>query len=140
MSDFINPSDQEIEALLNSVKNIAVVGLSPKPSRPSYEVAKLMQDYGYRIIPVRPATEEVLGEKAYPDLASVESSIDLVNVFLNPSRLDALVDACIELNMPAIWLQEGVVNESAAQRAVDAGIQVIMDRCIYKEYDRLIGR
>jgi len=98
-----------------------------------------MQGFGYCIIPVRPATDEILGEKVYSDLASVDKPIDLVNVFLNPSRVDALVDSCIELKLPTIWLQEGVVNESAALRAQQAGIQVIMDRCIYKDYIRLMG-
>ena len=139
MTTFKNPSDAQIKQLLQDIQHIAVVGLSPKPDRPSHEVAKILQDFGYQIIPVRPATDEVLGEQAYPDLASVDKEIDLVDVFLNPSRLDALVDACIECKLPAIWLQEGVVNEAAALRAQEAGILVIMDRCIYKEHDRLIG-
>jgi predicted CoA-binding protein len=139
MPNFQNPSDAEIKQLLQTIKHIAVVGLSPKPNRPSHEVAKALQGFGYHIIPVRPATEAVLGETAYPDLASVDSQIDLVDVFLNPSRLDALVDACIECRVPAIWLQEGVVNEAAAQRAQQAGILVIMDRCIYKDHHRLLG-
>ena len=140
MNTFQNPSDDELKLLLQSIKTIAVVGLSPKPDRPSYEVAKLMQDYGYKIIPVRPATDEILGEKVYRDLASVDRQIDLVNVFLNPSRLDALVDACIGNRAPAIWLQEGVVNEAAALRAQQAGIKVVMDRCVYKDYERLLGK
>ncbi|MDH5445131.1 MAG: CoA-binding protein [Gammaproteobacteria bacterium] len=139
MTTFQNPSDHDIQQLLQNIKNIAVVGLSPKPDRPSHEVAALMQGFGYCIIPVRPATDEILGEKVYSDLASVDKPIDLVNVFLNPSRVDALVDSCIELKLPTIWLQEGVVNESAALRAQQAGIQVIMDRCIYKDYIRLMG-
>jgi len=140
MPDFQNPPDEEIKQLLQNIKHIAVVGLSPKPNRPSYEVAKLMQAYGYHIIPVRPATDEVLGERAYPDLSRVDKPVDLVNVFLNPSRLDALVDTCIELRVPTIWFQEGVVNDAAALRARQAGIQVIMDRCIYKDHVRLLGK
>lgn len=140
MTDFLNPSDNDIKQLLESVHNIAIVGLSPKQDRPSYGVAQHLQSFGYRIIPVRPATEEVLGEKVYPDLTSVDIPIELVNVFLNPSRIDALVDSCIELGLPAIWLQEGVINKAAAERAQQAGIQVIMDRCIYKEHLRLLNQ
>ena len=138
MPAFANPPDQEIKSLLTSVKHIAVVGLSPKPDRPSYFVAKALQGFAYHIIPVRPATDEVLGQKAYADLHDVPGPIDLVDVFLNPSRVDALVDTCIELKLPAIWLQEGVINEAAALRAQQAGIMVVMDRCIYKDYIKLI--
>lgn len=138
MTKFTNPGDDEIKALLEQAQHIAVVGLSPKPTRPSHGVARELQGFGYHIIPVRPATAEVLGEKAWADLREVEGPIDLVDVFLNPSRLDPVVDACIELKIPAIWLQEGVINESAAQRAQQAGILVIMDLCIYKEHQRLI--
>lgn len=138
MAKFNNPADQEIKALLERVRHIAVVGLSPKPKRPSHGVAKALQGFGYHIIPVRPAIDEVLGEKAYPDLHAVEGPIDLVNIFLNPSRLDAVIDTCIELKVPAIWLQEGVIHEDAALRAQQAGILVIMDRCTYKEYIKLI--
>ncbi|MDH5408827.1 MAG: CoA-binding protein [Gammaproteobacteria bacterium] len=138
MTSFTNPSDEQIKQLLESAKHIAVVGLSPKPDRPSHEVAKHLQDFGYQIIPVRPATDAVLGEKAYASLKDVAGSIDLVDVFLNPSRVDAVIDACIELNIPAIWLQLGVVNEAAALRAQQAGITVIMDKCIYMEHKRLL--
>ena len=138
MSNFKNPSAAEIKYLLEHTHHIAVVGLSPKPDRPSHGVARALQGFGYHIIPVRPMTDEVLGEKAYTDLYAVPCPIDLVDVFLNPSRLDPVIDACIELKVPAIWLQEGVVNEQAALRARAAGIQVIMDRCTYKEHRRLL--
>lgn len=131
---FANPPTEEIHALLRRVKSIAVVGLSPKPDRPSYMVAQAMQGFGYRIIPVRPATAEVLGEKAHAKLADVPESIDLVDAFRAAEHLDALVDECIALKAPALWIQEGIVNESAAQRAREAGIMVVMDRCIYKDY------
>lgn len=139
MSDFSNPGDTEITHLLQTSKRIAMVGLSPKPDRPSHFVAKALLDWGYQVIPVRPATTEVLGQKAYPDLTAVEGEIDLVDVFLNPSRLDPVIDTCIEMKIPAIWLQEGVVNEAAALRARAAGILVVMDHCIYKEHQRLLG-
>ena len=137
MTRFANPSLEEIKQLLQGIRHIAVVGLSPKPNRPSYQVARAMQGYGYHIIPVRPAVDEVLGEKAYADLRDIEGPIDLVNVFRNPSQIDPIVDACIERQVPSLWLQDGVVNLAAAQRAQQAGIQVIMDRCIYRDYDTL---
>lgn len=136
---FANPSDEEIRALLKRVHQIAVVGLSSKTDRPSYKVAVALQRFGYRIIPVRPMTDEVLGEKAYPDLATVPGKIDLVDVFRAPEQVGEVVDACIALKLPVIWLQEGVVNEAAAQRAQAAGLTVIMDRCVYREYVRLFG-
>ena len=136
---FTNPSDEELRALLERVRSIAVVGLSPKPDRPSYKVALAMQGFGYRIIPVRPMASEILGAKAYPDLASVTEKIDLVDVFRAPEQVGEVVDACIALKLPAIWLQEGVVNEAAAQRAQVAGLTVVMDRCVYREYVRLFG-
>ena len=136
---FVNPPDAEIRALLERVRRIAVVGLSPKTDRPSYKVAAAMQRFGYRIIPVRPMASEILGAKVYPDLASVPEKIDLVDVFRAPEQVGEVVDACIALKLPAIWLQEGVVNEAAAQRARAAGLTVVMDRCVYREYVRLFG-
>ena len=131
---FINPSPEARAALLNQVKTIAVVGLSPKSDRPSYVVAKAMQGFGFRIVPVRPATAEVLGEKAYARLADIPFPVDLVDVFRAPEYLDAIVDECLALKIPALWIQEGIVNEQAAQRAQQAGVTVVMDRCIYKDY------
>jgi predicted CoA-binding protein len=131
---FANPSTEEIKALLRRVKNIAVVGLSPKPDRPSYVVAKAMQGFGYHILPVRPAVAEVLGETAYATLSDVAEPIDLVDVFRAAEHIDEVVDECIRLRIPAIWIQEGIVNEAAAQRAREAGMFVVMDRCVYKDY------
>ncbi|MEW5892672.1 MAG: CoA-binding protein [Pseudomonadota bacterium] len=131
---FQNPSDDERRALLKRVKTIAVVGLSPKPGRPSHTVARAMQDFGYRIIPVRPAVDSVLGEKAYASLRDVPDKIDLVDVFRAAEHLPAVVEECLALNLPAIWIQEGIVNETAAQKARAAGMTVVMDRCILKDY------
>jgi len=131
---FVNPSAEALRALLQETKTIAVLGLSPKPDRPSYVVAKAMQGFGYRIVPVRPATAEVLGEKAYARLGDVPGKIDLVDVFRAAEHLDAIVDECIALKIPAIWIQDGIVNEAAAQRARQAGMTVVMDRCIYKDH------
>lgn len=136
---FSNPSDDELTALLKRVQQIAVVGLSPKADRPSYGVARAMQRFGYRIIPVRPMANEILDEKVYPDLAAVPGKIDLVDVFRAPEQVDEVVDACIALKLTALWLQEGVVNETAALRAQAAGMTVVMDRCVYREYLRLFG-
>ena len=131
---FNNPDSAEIGAMLRRLHTIAVVGLSPKASRPSHGVASAMQGFGYRIIPVRPAVDTILGERAYADLRDVPDPIDLVNVFRAPQHVDAIVDRCIEQGLKALWLQDGVVNLPAAQRARDAGIWVVMDRCIYRDY------
>ena len=120
--------------LLRRVKNIAVVGLSPNPARPSHEVAAAMQKFGYYIIPVRPAVKAVLGESAFARLSDVNMPIDLVNVFRAAEFIDGVVDECIALRMKALWMQDGIVNQPAAERAVAAGITVVMDRCIYREY------
>ncbi|MGH8306951.1 MAG: CoA-binding protein [Gammaproteobacteria bacterium] len=136
---FQNPPARDIKALLERLRRIAVVGLSPNPARPSHGVARTLQGFGYKIIPVRPAVEEVLGEKAYPDLKHLPRPVDLVDVFRAPQHVDAIVDDCMAIKAPAIWLQEGVVNEAAAKRARQAGLFVVMDRCIYKDYRALIG-
>lgn len=131
---FSNPKPEEIRTLLKQVKTIAVVGLSPKPDRPSHAVARALQRFGYRIVPVRPAVDAVLGEKAYAHLTGIPFPVDLVDVFRAPEHVPAIVDAAIAIGAKAIWLQEGVVNEPAAERAQAAGLTVVMDRCIYKDY------
>ncbi|HSC47911.1 MAG TPA: CoA-binding protein [Gammaproteobacteria bacterium] len=131
---FENPPPEAIKRLLETVKTIAVVGLSPQPDRPSHGVARAMQRFGYRIIPVRPAVDSVLGEKAYPDLPQLPGPVDLVDVFRASEHVAGIVDQCIALKLPAIWLQEGVVDEKAAEKAQQAGIFVVMDRCIFKDY------
>ena len=136
--EFENPSLEEIRALLGNIKHIAVVGLSPKTNRPSHQVASVLQQFGYHIIPVRPAVAEVLGETAYASLLEVPEPIDLVDVFRAPDKITPIIDACIERRVPAIWLQDGVINEPQARRAQQAGITVIMDRCIYRDYQQLM--
>lgn len=131
---FVNPTPEAIAALLDQIKTIAVVGLSPKTSRPSYSVSRMMKSYGYQIVPVRPAVDEVLGEKAYATLDDLPMAVDCVNVFRNAAELDPVIDAAIRIKAPVVWIQEGIVNEAAALRAQAAGITVIMDRCIYKDY------
>ena len=135
---FANPSDSAIRTYLEGTKTIAVVGLSPRADRPSHRIAARLQRWGYRVIPVRPAVGEVLGEKAYAKLADVPGKIDLVDVFRAAREVDAIVDQCIALQIPAIWIQEGIVNEAAAARARSAGLFVVMDRCIAVELRRLM--
>ena len=132
---FENPDAQARCALLKSVKNIAVVGLSPNPARPSHGVARAMQGFGFNVIPVHPAVKEVLGQKAYPRLADVPIPIDLVNVFRRAEFIDAVVGECLALGLKALWIQEGIVNEPAARRAREAGMTVVMDRCIYRDFE-----
>ena len=134
---FANPDDDALRALLDRVKTIAVVGLSPQPARPSYRVAQAMQRYGYRIIPVRPLVDEVLGEKAYPGLADIPFAVDLVDVFRAAEHVPAIVEQCLALHLPAIWIQEGIVHDAAALRAQAGGMTVVMDRCLLKDYVRL---
>ena len=134
---FQNPEIGQIKTILQQVKTIAVVGLSPKENRPSHQVASHMQSFGYRIIPVRPAVDEVLGEKAFASLSDVSENIDMVDVFRAPDKISPIIDTCIEKKVPYVWLQDGVVNNAEALRAQAAGITVIMDRCIYRDYKKL---
>lgn len=135
---FTNPSSDEIRALLQRVKTIAVVGLSASPNRPSHGVARALQGFGYRIIPVNPTVTEVLGEKAWPSLRALPEPVDLVDVFRESSHVAGIVEDCIALNLPALWLQDGVIDATAARRARAAGLTMVMDRCIYRDYLQLI--
>jgi hypothetical protein len=130
---FSNPEPEKIRQILHSVHSIAVVGLSPNQSRPSFRVANGLQSFGYRIIPVRPLVKEVLGEKAFPNLESLSEIPDIVDVFRAPEHVPAIVESCIRLGIKNLWLQEGVIHEAAAQRAQEAGITVVMDRCMWRD-------
>src|SRR5579862_2212286 len=123
-----------IADLLQHSKTIAVVGLSCNPLRPSHGVSAYMQSQGYRIIPVNPQIDECLGEKAYASLADVPEKIDIVNIFRRPEFVEEIVDQAIQLRIPAIWMQEEVINQKGAEKGRKAGIFVIMDRCILKEH------
>ena len=136
---FSNPSTEEIRQLLREVRTIAIIGLSPNESRPSFGVARGLQRKGYRIIPVRPLVDKVLGEKAYPDLESLPDLPDIVDVFRAPAHVPAIVDSCIRLGIKRLWLQDGVVHEEAAQKAQAAGIMVVMNRCMWRDCARLCG-
>lgn len=127
-------SNDTIAELLRKAKTIAVVGLSDNPMKPSYGVSHYMQSQGYRIIPVNPQITEALGEKAYASLLDVPEKIDIVDVFRRPEAVPEIVDQAIQLKVPAIWLQETVVHEEAAEKARQAGIFVVMDLCILKEH------
>lgn len=126
----------EIGELLKRTKTIAVVGLSDSPLRPSYGVSAYMQSHGYKIIPVNPSIKGSLGEKAVASLADVEEKIDMVDVFRRSEFVPDLVDEAIRLKVPAIWLQEDVIHEEAAEKARKAGIFVVMDKCVLKEHRR----
>jgi predicted CoA-binding protein len=123
--------------VLRESRSIAVIGLSAKPSRPSHGVATYMQAQGYRIIPVNPHYEELLGEKCYPDLDSVPEAVDIVNIFRRPEFVPDIVEAAIRKGARAVWMQEGVVHEKAAARAREAGLDVFMDQCILKVHRAL---
>jgi predicted CoA-binding protein len=128
-----------ITDLLQRAKTIAVVGLSNRPLRPSHGVAAYLQSQGYQIIPVNPQIEESLGEKSYASLLEVPEKIDIVNVFRRPEFVGEIVDQAIQIKAPAIWMQEDVINEGAAQKARQAGIFVVMDQCILKEHRERFG-
>jgi len=133
------PQSDPVAELLKRSKTIAVVGLSCNPMRPSHGVSAYMQSHGYRIIPVNPQIEECLGEKAYASILDipekgVPEKIDIVNIFRRPEFVEEIVDQAIQLKVPAIWMQEDVIHEEAAEKARGAGIFVVMDRCILKEH------
>jgi hypothetical protein len=142
---FENPPADEIAGLLRRSRTLAVVGLSSDPGRTSHGVSAAMQRFGYRVIPVNPAIPSALGERAVPalgrlgDVLGPGETVDIVNVFRRPGYVAGIVDECIALGLPALWLQEGVVDEAAAERAREAGMFVVMDRCIYKDRARLQG-
>lgn len=129
-----NPPSEEIAAILRTSKIIAVVGLSPKPERPSHSVTAYMKDQGYTIVPVNPGHAELLGEKSYKSLADIPGPIDIVNVFREPSAIPEIVDQAIAKKAKVIWLQEGIVHNAAAEKARQAGLTVIQNRCIYKDH------
>jgi predicted CoA-binding protein len=131
-------NDKELTQLLTEAKNIAVVGLSSKPARASFGVARFLQQQGYRIIPVNPTETEVLGERAYARIADVPDTIDIVDVFRRSEAVPDVLEDALSKKPRCFWMQEGVVHEEAAQRAAAAGIPVVMDRCILKEIARLL--
>lgn len=140
---FTNPSSEQIARILRSARIIAVIGLSADPTRPSHGVARALQRFGYRIIPVTPTAEVILGEPAVPDLGhlpevlSPDEQVDIVDVFRRPEHVAGIVDECIRLRLPALWLQDGVIDDASAERARDAGIFTVMDRCLFRDRSAL---
>lgn len=134
---FKNPGAAQIRQLLQSIHSIAVIGLSSNTERPSFRVANGLQSVGYRIIPVRPLIDQVLGEKAFPDLENLPTLPDIVDVFRATEHVPAIVESCIKLGIKNLWLQEGVIHEAAAQHANAAGITVVMNRCMWRDYMQL---
>jgi predicted CoA-binding protein len=130
-------NDQAIVELLQGVNVIAVIGLSPKQNRPSHRVAKYLQAFSYTVVPVRPGVTTILGQHVYKSLEDIPFKVDLVNVFRASQYVPTIVDSCIDLGINKIWLQEGIINSEAEKKAQQAGISIIMDKCIYKEIIRL---
>jgi predicted CoA-binding protein len=141
---FANPSAEQITQLLRSARTIAVVGLSADRTRPSHGVARALQRFGYRVIPVTPTADIILGEHAVPDLDHLpealgpEERVDIVDVFRRPEHVAGIVDDCVRLRLPALWLQDGVLDETAAERARRAGIFTVMDRCLSRDRGSLL--
>ena len=136
---FVNPTREQIAPVLRAAHIIAIVGLSADPTRPSHGVARALQRFGYRIIPVNPALESVLGEPAVgsldqlPEVLGPDERVDIVDVFRRPEHVAGIVADCMRLHLPVLWLQEGVIDLKAAERAVQARIFTVMDRCLFKE-------
>ncbi|NIO72257.1 MAG: CoA-binding protein [Anaerolineae bacterium] len=133
-------TEADIKSILEESKTVAVVGLSPREERDSHRVAKYLQSQGYRIIPVNPNADEVLGERSYPDLASVPEPIDVVDVFRRSEAVPEIVEEAIKVGARTVWMQMGVIHEEAAARAREAGLQVVMDRCMMVEHRRYFGQ
>lgn len=132
-------NDQMMKDILLSAKTIASVGLSSNQEKESYWIVLYLKEQGYRIIPVNPTADEILGEKAYPDLESIPEKIDVVQVFRKPEDVPPVVDSAIKVGAKVVWMQEGIVHEGAAQKAREAGLQVVMDACMRMTHRRLIG-
>jgi uncharacterized protein len=132
-------NDRTMKDILLSAKTIASVGLSSNTEKESYGIVSYLKDQGYHIIPVNPTATEILGEKAYPDLASIPEKIDVVQVFRKSEDVPPVVDDAIKVGAKVVWMQEGIVNEEAAQKAREAGLQVVMDACMRATHRRLIG-
>jgi hypothetical protein len=131
--------DQMMKNILLSAKTVASVGLSSNPQKESYGIVSYLKEQGYRVIPVNPTADEILGEKSYPDLESIPEKIDVVQVFRKPEDVPPVVDSAIKIGAKAVWMQEGIVHEAAAQKAREAGLQVVMDACMRVTHRRLIG-
>ncbi len=130
-------SEKEMKDILLSAKTVAAVGLSSNPAKESFGIVQYLKDQGYRIIPVNPSATEIMGEKAYPDLSSIPEAVDVVQVFRKPEDVPPVVEEAIKIRAKVVWMQEGIVNEEAAQKAREAGLQVVMDACMRSAHRRL---
>ena len=136
----ITANSEEIKEILSTVKTIAVVGLSPNPAKDSHRVAAYLQSVGYKIVPIYPKEDEILGEKVYRSLAEVPFKIDMIDVFRKPAALPAIVQAAIERgDVDVVWFQKGIVNDEAAKMARDAGMKVVQNRCTMVDHQLLMG-
>jgi predicted CoA-binding protein len=135
-----NPPSEEIAAILRACRTVAVVGLSPKEERDSHRVARYLMEQGYDIVPVNPGQREILGKPCYKSLKHIPFAIDLADLFLNPVRVPPVVDQAVEIGVKVIWMQLGIVENDAARKAREAGITVVMDRCIKQEHEKMIRR
>jgi predicted CoA-binding protein len=140
VNTFQNPTDQELVNILKRSKDIAVVGLSSEVTKPSYRVAEYLQSQGYELIPINPNLNSVMGRKAHPSLLETEGNIDIVNVFRRSHELMGIVEQAIQIKAKVIWAQLEIFDEAAAQKAQDAGLIVVMDKCIKIEHERLLGK
>ena len=131
--------DAELRNILSSVRTVATVGVSSNPARPSYGIFQYLAEAGYRMIPVNPTIQEVLGRPSYPNLQSIPEKIEVVQVFRKPEDVPSVVEDAIQVGAKVVWMQEGVVNDQAAARAEQAGLKVVMDRCMMKTHQRLLG-
>ena len=127
------------EKILGKYRNVAIVGLSPNPERPSYVVADYLMENGYHVIPVNPGAKEIMGETSYPDLKSVPERVEIVDIFRRSEDVMPIVEDAINIDARVVWMQEGVINEEAAEKARNAGLLVVMDKCIAKEHRRLFS-
>ncbi len=125
------------DKILKEYRNVAVVGLSPKSDRPSYRVASYLDQHGYRIIPVSPNAQQILGKTSYPNLSSIPETVEVVDIFRRADKVMPVIEEAIKVGAKAVWMQEGIINEEAAARARDAGLLVVMDKCMLKEHSRL---
>jgi predicted CoA-binding protein len=131
--------DQELRQILITAKTIASVGVSSNPDKPSHGIFLYLKDHGYHMIPVNPTASEILGERSYADLGSVPEKVEVVQVFRRPEDLPPIVEAAIRMGAKVVWMQEGIINEAAAATAEAAGLKVVMDHCMRKEHQRLMG-
>jgi len=136
-TEHVNPDDSRVEEILGNFKNVAIIGLTPDQNGTSHRVARFLKRHGFRVYPVNPRYASVLGEVSYPFLREVPAAVDIVNIFRRPEHLAGIIEDAVSVGAKVAWLQPGIISEDFAARAREAGLEVIMDRCIKKEYERL---